>query len=1059
MKKILDFLIKEKLIITLAVLAIMFAGLWSLLSTNREAFPEISLDTVMITTIYPGAAPDEIENLVTIPIEKTIREVEGIDTVEAYNIENASVVVVMLDQDQLQSKKDEIVDEIKDLVNAISDLPEGAQKPEIMEINTDKIKTIDIALMSDGTADYRTLRETAKDLSDKLLFIDGVAEVEKFNYQDRQYLVEVSPQKLRSYRIGLNTITDSLEGRNIDLPGGVLRIGDKEYILRTLGQYQNINEIRNTVLFANEVGFVTRLKDVARVTDTYKEADIIEKVNNKEAIILRVLKKNSADTIRLNQSLIDFMDQEYAGQLPEGVSYLCYDDMSIFVKDSLNSLITNATMGFILLALILILMLGLRMAAIVGISIPVSFMIAFMMMKNIGITLNVISMFALVMVLGMIVDFAIVVSENAYRYMESGMPVRKAVKVGVSEVAGSVTATFLSITVAFAPLLFVSGLIGKFITAIPTVIIVCLFSSWVAAIFIIPAYLDHFARVKVKSNNTSAQNESGFSQSQESSYRRFLRKVIRFRYPLTILMFLLLVLVNYLALTNIKFIFMPTSAENIIVRGEMPQGTNLAATKIAAEKLEEVVTQLPAADLESSQTRIGTEVTTQLSFAPTDGTHKSSVVLNLQPSGQRSRPDEVIIEDIRQKIDKAKSDGILDPRMKVIMEVEGSGMPVGKAVNIEIRGNELETAREMVQQYIGYLQTIPGVLDIETNLEEGKTEYRYSVNEVLAARAGISVAGAAGALLTSFDGMTATTIKQGDEEIDIRVRFPESARKRLSSLKDVVVANRSGGLVPLNKITNYIVTKGYSMISRKDYKRIVKVEANIDPQITTSLEVNLAIKKQFKDIEQEYPGYYVNYAGEQEDTEKSMKSLAQLFLVAIVAMYFILSAFFNSMIIPLVIMTAIPFATIGVYFALFTHGEPLSFMSVLGLFSLAGIIVSNTLVLVQFINNLRIKQKLSLEDALVEGGAIRFRPVLLTSGTTILGLIPTIYGIGGKDEFVAPLGLAFGYGLIFATIITLVLVPCFYYIAEDIKGLFARVLSVLGIRINSKLIKEPESFQ
>jgi len=393
--------------------------------------------------------------------------------------------------------------------------------------------------------------------------------------------------------------------------------------------------------------------------------------------------------------------------------------------------------------------------------------------------------------------------------------------------------------------------------------------------------------------------------------------------------------------------------------------------------------------------------------------------------------------------------------MFIRFEVKENGPPVGKPVNVEIRGKGFETLAKIADEYVAYLKTVKGVRDITMDLEQGKQEYRYKVNEVMATRAGLSTFDVAMALHSSYQGAVATSVRQGNDDIDIRVRFPEESRKRRRSLDYVMIANRRGGLIPLDKVTSMKKQPGYSQINRLDYKRIVQVQADVDTDVVTSIEVNRDMEKKFSDIASRYPNYYVTYGGEQEETNERMSELGTLFQFALLVIFVILAVFFGSLILPLVVMIAIPFALVGVVFALAVHGEVFSFMSVLGLFSLAGVIVSNTLVLVQFINNLR-DQCLPLKDALVEAGVIRLRPVILTTGTTVLGLIPSIYGLGGKDFFVAPLALSFGYGLIFATIITLILVPCFYYIAEDLKGGAAKILGKVGITMGDTLYECPE---
>lgn len=380
------------------------------------------------------------------------------------------------------------------------------------------------------------------------------------------------------------------------------------------------------------------------------------------------------------------------------------------------------------------------------------------------------------------------------------------------------------------------------------------------------------------------------------------------------------------------------------------------------------------------------------------------------------------------------------------------GPPVGKPVNIEIRGEDFNKINKIASLYIDFLSSIEGVRDITTDYEPGKEEYRYKINEAMAKRTKVSTYDVATTLNASYEGTIATNIKIGEDDIGVRVRFPEWARKNRSSLDSVMVENNAGGLIPLSMITSVDKQTGISQINRLNYKRLIQVQADVDTKETTSIIVNRMMMEKFSNIEKEFPGYYISYGGEHEESGERLKELGQYFLVALFIIFIILTAYFKSIYIPLVVMIAIPYSLIGVILAVFLHGEMFHFMSYMGFFSLAGVIVSNTLVLVEFINNLR-TTGLPLKEALSYGSVIRLRPILLTTGTTVLGLIPSIYGFGGKDQMVAVLALTFGYGLIFATIITLILIPSFYHIAEDIKCIFSRILGWFGIEMEGSLFK------
>lgn len=1050
MIRIIHFFVGQRLFVNLLVFIIFLIGGFVLLNTNREAFPNVNFDMVTVTTLYPGASPDEIEQLITIPIEKKLREVNNLDKVRSYNIENVSVIVVYLDPDAADKRK--IVDDVKDAVDSIDNLPDNSELPVIEEITFDKTPAIDIALTvkEEGDEAYRKLRNHAKNLEDYLYDQDGVAEVERFGYREREFLVEIDPEQLNRNHLGLNSVTDALRRRNFNLPGGVLRLGDQEYLLRTRGQFKDIQEVSDTVVRANFLG-MTRLKNVAEISDTFEEEDIRERFNRENAIILKVWKKETADMIdltdRIKSALAKF-------PTPEGISVTGFNDYSRFVRQRLSSLIVNGVIGFILLAVILVVLLGPRISGIVGMSIPLSFMVAFIGMKTAGLTINVITMFALVMVLGMIVDFSIVVAENSYRHMERGESSLRAVERGTAEVFWPVSTTLLCICAAFFPLLYMTGIVGKFVRGIPMVIMLCLAASWFAAMFILPSHLETFARAGSSGPKGDDADRSGWLLSR---YRRTLGYILDNRYKSLGALGGVFFAALLIAGTLLGFVFFPGGgAEGILIRTRMPQGTTLSANIEAVRQLEAIAAKLPESELESMHSRVGVEIANLTDPAPSEGTHRGTLILHLSPVGSREREAEEIMDQLRQATREAKASGGLTESLELDFRAQQGGPPVGLPVNVEIWGRDLEQLETIAGDYVTYLKTLDGVYDVSIDLEPGKEEYRFIVDEAEAARAEVSVMQAAMTLRTAFDGSVPTVVNEGEDEIDVRVRFTDEARRDERSLSAVRIDNSGEALIPLSRIARYERQSGYAMINRLNFRRVIQVQANVNTDKITSVEVNQRLEKQFADLVQRYPGYSVNYGGEEEDRQKSMTNLMILFLFALVVIYVILSSFFKSLILPVIVMSAIPFGLVGVVLALLAHFKPLSFMSVLGVVSLAGVIVSNTLVLVQFINYLRAEGK-PLREALIEGGAIRLRPVLLTSLTTVLGLIPTVYGLGGEDAFVAPLALAFGYGLIFATFITLLLIPCFYMIAEDFKILLARLLGRFGVEISPSLFSGPSA--
>jgi multidrug efflux pump subunit AcrB len=736
----------------------------------------------------------------------------------------------------------------------------------------------------------------------------------------------------------------------------------------------------------------------------------------------------------------------------------------------------------------MLILLGRRMSAIVLAGIPLSFLATFSVMSYMGITFNIVSLFGMIMVLGMIVDFSIVVAENSHRYMERGLKRSDAIETGISEVFWAVTTTLVCIVSAFMPLLLVSGLIGKFVKPIPTVIIAALVISWIVAMFILPTYLNIFLKESHKHGKGKGDSEEtipmriagffsrlikrnkcidnknrktrkndickedtnyekgGFGRVQKK-YKGFVSFALKHRYAVLLLLLCLFV-ASVLISSKVGFKFMPGGGEEEIrIIAKMPHETNLNADLEEMLKLEKILLTTPKDELIALDAWIGEEWAIAIDPKPGKATYKNTFEMYLSPEKERGRKAEEIARELRSKIAAARESGALSRDMNIKLDCVMMGPPIGKPVNIEIRGSDYEVIKKIAKEYTDYLSKVKGVRDLSIDLEEGKTEYRYGINSEMAAWSGVSVYDIATTLNASFSGAAATTVNRDQEEQKVRVRFEETARSKMSGLRDVKVTTRTGGLVPLDAVSTVKMEKEYSQINRLNYRRLVQVQADTDAKTITPVEVTKLLENKFTDIENRYPGYLITYGGEQEDTNKSMGELARYFLAAIAIIFVVITVFFRSFTMPIVVMIAIPFALVGVVFAFLIHGQPLSFMSTLGLFSLAGIIVSNTLVLVQFINKFR-DEGLGIKEAIAEGGVVRLRPIILTAGSMVLELIPVIYGVGGKDYMVAPLALAFGYGLIFATFITLIIVPCFYHIAEDMKSALSRIAARIGIHIS-----------
>ncbi len=1034
MTKVLAYFMEHRLVTNVFLVMFLALGFVSLTSMNREAFPKVTLDKVVIETPYPGGTPEEIERLVSIPIEKQLRSVSHIDEVRSYNLENVSVIMVFLEEGLPDTRP--VVEDIQDAVER-TELPPGTATPTVEEITTDKQQVIDVAfaLKKDGahiptTEEYRMLRDTAKAFEDKLYEVPEVAEVERFGYRNRQFLVEVDPSALSERRIGLNQLLHVLGMRNIDMPSGVMRLNGYEYLLRTRGQFSEVVEMRTVPIVGNATGFMTVLADVARVFDTFEDPRIYERYNGSHVIVLRVWKTESADIIdaaTAAREVVEKMKERY----PE-VEVATFLDQSQDVIRQLNDLILNFITGLILVVAVLFFILGFRLSMVISVAIPSIFLIAFTFIKSAGITINTISIFALVMVLGMMVDNSIVVAENSYRLMQEGQSRRDAIRNTLSEVFAPLLVTMLAISAAFTPLLFMGGIIGKFIFGIPAVILIVLVVSLVFSLAFLPSWLNTVLPERINRYDASDEDNMGLFSIIIRAYRKTMDIALEHRLAViggfTVFFFGLLVLAGRF----LPFVLFPAGGEDAIeIKTYMPQGTTLERNLEVMEKTEGIIAEAVGEDLVFLRDRVGIHEPPFDDPKPGEETHRSTVIVKLTPVAERDedRTAAVYVKKIRDALQQAQQAGQLPETFRYDVEADVHGPPVGKPVSLQIRGADFDRLKEIADLYIKELQSIPGVYDINLDLEEGKEEFRFHVRDDVAARAGLSVNDVAQAIRTAFNGEVASSISKGEDRINIVVRFPDQARHRLDSLKDLKVQNNQGNLVPLEKVAYYTRERSYSMINRQDMMRVVRVEASVDTDQVTSLEVNRLLQQKI-DISKDYPDYSVTFGGEQEDAQESFADLVVSFLFAMGVIFAIFLVYFNSVTTTGVVMGAIPFGIAGVLLGLMLHGKPLSFMSMLAIVALSGSIVANTLVLVTFTEELR-KKGQELREAIINAGAIRLRPVLLTTVTTVIGLLPSAYGIPTVDHFVQPLSLSFAWGLMFATLITLVLCPLLYMLKED----------------------------
>ncbi len=1022
---IAKFSVKRSLLVNLISIFILIAGFYTLYiyQIRREAFPEVSFDMVFIQTVYPGAAPKEVEKLVTVPIEKELNGVDGIEEMTSTSLENSSNILIKISQDV--KDKDKVVDDIREAVNRVRDLPKDVENdPSVVEITSGEIPVIQVTLS--GDLSEIELQEHAENLEDILEGIPGVSSISRLGWRDREVWVEVDPQKLKDIHLSIEEIMEALGRRNISIPAGKLR-GKTEFNIRTTGEFYEKEEIENVVIRANDVGNWLRIKDVSKVRFSFEDEDIINKSFGTRSINLTVVKRATGDTIKIvNQ--VKKEAANFAKNTDERLKISYINDISLYINRRLGVLKNNGIIGMILVVFVLMIFLDHRIAFMTALGIPIAFCATLSLMAVFGLSVNLITMFGLIIVLGMLVDDGIIVAENCSRYVESGLNPRDAAIKGTEEVMKPVTATIITTIAAYSPLLFIEGMMGKFIWGIPVVVIIALIASLFEALVILPSHFADFVRVKKNAKFKSKKDLPWFKKLLDF-YTRVITGALNRRYRV------ILGFIGVLFLALIMFKLMPfvlfgseEGIEQFYIKAEVPVGTNLYTTNELMKQLEEAVEMLPEEELDAYTTQVGSiGQSWMFDEYGKQGSHTAQITVYVTPFNKRKRNVSQIIEYLRERIEGVEG------FEKIYFEKEHEGPPIGKAVAVKIRGEDFAVLEEISEKIRGYLESTEGVSDVTSDFEEGRQEIRVVIDEDEAARSYLSIKDIAASVRYAFKGGVATSIKptKAEEEINVLVRFPEDFRNQKNAFNKILIPNKLGNLIPLSKVATLKDEVALASIRHQDGKRVITIRADVDNKRMTSIRANKILEKELKDLPAKYPGYSIEYSGEQEENIKSIRSFLRAFALAFFLIFMILAATFNSVIQPLVVMMAIPFGIIGVIFAFFFHGLPLSFFMMMGVIGLSGIVVNDSIVLVDFINNLR-RKGIERRKSIIEAGQLRLRPVLLTTVTTALGLTPTAYGIGGGDPFLKPMALAIVWGIVCATILTLIVIPCIYAIIDDV---------------------------
>lgn len=1027
MKSLVRFFYSQHLFGNLLTVIILGFGLYSVFTIRKDLFPKVEFDITMVTAIFPGASPDQVEKLVVNPLEQSIKEVDGLKKVQSQALDSRAVITVTLDPDARDSDKTN--DDIQRAVDQVEDYPADAEKPVVIAIESGMTPVIELSITSETLSEL-SLRDTAKYVADELSNVPGVAKVIKDGWRKRELQVWVDQNKLTSNHISLSQIVQAIESQNIQLPAGdmVLPTG-REVSVKTDGEFRTAQDVEGAYIRSNFEGYGVRVGDVAQVTEGLEKPSLLYRTNGKPSFKLTIVKKERADALDTVAAVKSRMEA-LKPLLPEGVNYFFVNDFTFYLKNRLQTLSGNMVVGILLVCLVLTLFLPFRVALVVAIGIPFSMFLGIMTVQYFGFSLNLISLIGLIIVSGMLVDDTIVVTENIYRRLEAGEDRDTAIVEGASEMIPPVFASVMTTTAAFGPMLFMTGIFGKFIFEIPLLVILPLLFSLFEAFCVAPA---HILTLVGNSVGRKLDRKKSNPAARAHWYDRFLPKyqalilaTVRRRY-LTFAAFIGLLVLTGVLTSQMRFIlFPPEGIYSFFIRVDGEPGATLQEMAQKLAQIEPAIQALPAEELVDFTTMLGIQQEEPNDPLTKRASHYAQILVNLSPEDSRERSVEEIVNDLREKV--KKPEGV----QKIAFSIAQGGPPQGRPISINIYGDDFTALRKIADRTKEIMATVEGVIDIEDSEVIGKKEIRVVPQASQVSQVGLSVREISTTVRAAFAGLVASSSRSLDEEIDIRVQLKPPPKGAEQQLKDIKVGTLQGNLIPLERIARFEEGDSRLIVQHEKYKRILNVSSQVDLEKTTAIEATKKLQEKLKDVLKEYPQYEISFSGENEDTAESMQSLVRAFAVAAVLIFVILVLTFQSFLQPLLVLLALPLGFIGVVFALLIHGRPLSFMALLGVIALAGVIVNNSIVYVDFFNKRR-KEGLPLQEALVEAAVVRMRPILLTSLTTVLGLMPTAYGLGGSDGFVMALALALGWGLMIGSTLTLLLFPAILMIVEDGK--------------------------
>jgi len=1027
----------------LMMLTIMAAGLLSIKSIKVEVFPDMSVDVITISVPYLGATPAEVEEGVCQRVEEAVAGIEGIKRLSSTASEGTGTITVEVEE---YADVKEVLDDVKAEVDRIITFPKETEKPIIKEITT-RFQVITLAMF--GDVPERTLKDLAETIYDDLTAMKNISQVEITGVRRYEISIEVSEETLRKYGLSFEAVADAVRRSSLDLPGGSVKTEGGEILVRAKGQGYTGKDFEKIVVLAHNDGTELHLSDIATVVDGFEDSDRTARFDGKPAALINVFRVGEQGALDVANTVKEYVRAKQA-QLPEGISIATWFDRSSYLRSRLNLLKRNALYGLGLVVLSLAFFLDVRVAFWTALGIPISFLGAFALLPHFDVSVNMISLFAFIVALGIVVDDAIVVGENIFAYRQKGMDRVQAAIKGVKEMASPVVIAVLTTMLAFVPMLYTTGVMGKMIRNIPVVVISVFALSLVEALLILPAHLSTGRAGKTPGPIGRGQKRmrDWLDRLVGVVFAGLLERFLRWRYLMLALgLAVLTATIGFIAGGHLKFTMMPkVDADNIWASLTMPQGTPREQTEIIVRRLEDAAEKVRK-ELEAKRDNgnpalfrhIATNIGNQPFGQARSGPGRMGGTTGGSGTGHLA---EVNIELLSSEEREISSTSIANRWRETVGEIPGissltftaSLFSAGDAVNIELSHRNFDTLLTVADELKNTLGSYQGVSDIADSFETGKLELKLSLKDegrVL----GLTLSDLARQVRHGFYGYEVQRVQRGRDDIRVMVRYPQEQRKSLADIENMRIRLANGVEVPFVTVAQVQQGRDYASINRAERRRIVSVMADVDENVANAGEINQDLMKDvLPQLKLEYPGLTFNFQGEQKEKSDSMQTLSYNAAVALLAIFALLAIQFRSYIQPVIIMSAIPFGLIGAVLGHIIMGYNLTMLSLFGIVALTGVVVNDSLILVDLINRQRHSGGI-LAEVVRDSAVRRFRPIILTTLTTFLGLTPMILETSLQAKILIPMAISLGFGIIFATAITLVLVPVLYMILEDIKKL------------------------